>query len=141
MSIRNARLRTIINSLYLNSVIVNNRREDGIMESFIDERMQEMISKGKSCTICMLRKTSKRDEPGADKIVREHGKRNFEPRADGKLPIVCPVTDGSEVSGIGIFNLIVEETKKLMDEDPGIKAGLFTYELHACRGFPGSALA
>jgi hypothetical protein len=27
-----------------------------------------------------------------------------------------------------------------MDEDPGVKAGIFVYEVHACRGFPGDCL-
>lgn len=65
---------------------------------------------------------------------------NFALRADGFLPIVCPVNDGSGLSGVGIFTTSVEETKKIMDEDPGVKAGVFTYEVHPCRGFPGSTL-
>ena len=79
-------------------------------------------------------------EPGAHKIIWEHGRRNFTLRADGLLPIVCPVTDGTELSGVGIFNASVEETKKIMDEDPGVKAGVFVYEVHPCRNFPGSSL-
>jgi hypothetical protein len=27
-----------------------------------------------------------------------------------------------------------------MDDDPGVKAGVFEYEIHAVRGFPESAL-
>jgi len=44
------------------------------------------------------------------------------------------------VKGIGIFTTSVEETKRIMDEDPGIKAGIFTYEVHPCRSFPGAML-
>ena len=33
-----------------------------------------------------------------------------------------------------------EETKEIMDGDPGVQAGLFVYEVHPCRGFPGDAL-
>ncbi len=58
----------------------------------------------------------------------------------GLLSIVCPVSDGSEVAGIGIFNTSVEEVKTIMDEDPGVKAGMFVYEIHLCRGFPGDSL-
>lgn len=47
---------------------------------------------------------------------------------------------GSELSGLGIFNASVEETKKIMDKDPGVKAGIFVYEVHPCRGFPVSYL-
>jgi len=27
-----------------------------------------------------------------------------------------------------------------MDEDPAVKEGIFTYELHPCRSFPGDCL-
>ena len=27
-----------------------------------------------------------------------------------------------------------------MDDDPGVRAGVFEYELHPVRGFPGSTL-
>jgi hypothetical protein len=29
---------------------------------------------------------------------------------------------------------------QITDEDPGVQSGLFTYELHPVRGFPGSSL-
>ena len=49
------------------------------------------------------------------------------------MPIVCPVNDGGDVAGIGVFTTGLEETKKIMDEDPGVKAGIFAYEVRACR--------
>jgi hypothetical protein len=105
-----------------------------------DEFMQEMISKSRNYSIVILRHTPKRNEPGADKIIWEHGRRNFTLRDNGLLPIVCPVTDGSDLSGVGIFNAGIEETRKIMDEDPGVKTGVFIYEVHTCRSFPGSCL-
>jgi HD superfamily phosphodiesterase len=105
-----------------------------------DELMQQMISQSKDYSVVLLRRTSKQNEPGADKIILEHGRRNFTLHNDGFLPIVCPVTNGSELSGVYIFNASVEETKKIMDEDPGVKAGVFAYEVHICRSFPGSCL-
>jgi hypothetical protein len=41
---------------------------------------------------------------------------------------------------VGIFNGTVDEIRKVMDDDPGVKAGVFVYEIHACRGFPGDRL-
>jgi hypothetical protein len=76
----------------------------------------------------------------AEKIIWEHGRRNFTLRADGVLSLVCPISDGSDVSGIGIFNAPAEEVKKIMDEDPAVKAGVFVYEVHVCRSFPGDSL-
>ena len=49
------------------------------------------------------------------------------------MPIVCPVNDGGDVAGIGVFTTGLEETKKIMDEDPGVKAGIFACEVCACR--------
>lgn len=110
------------------------------MTTITDEYMREMLSRIREYTVLILKSTPKRHEEGADKIVREHGRRNFALRADGVLSIVCPISDGSDVSGIGIFNASPEEVKKIMDEDPGVQAGIFVYELHVCRGFPGDSL-
>ena len=54
--------------------------------------------------------------------------------------MVCPVADNSELSGVGIFDATMEETRKLVDEDPGIKAGIVSYEAHTGRVLPGSRL-
>jgi hypothetical protein len=56
------------------------------------------------------------------------------------LAVVLPVTDGSDVCGVGVFNGTVDETVALMNDDPGVQAGVFTFEVHACRGFPGDSL-
>jgi hypothetical protein len=114
--------------------------EAGKKTPISDEFMQRMISQSKEYSIVILKHTPKRDEPGVEKIIWEHGKRNFTFHANGLLPIVCPVNDGSEISGVSVFNASLEETKKLMDEDPGVKAGVFLYEVHTSRSFPGSCL-
>ncbi len=105
-----------------------------------DEFMRKMLALTKNYCIVILYSGPKRNEPGVDKIVWEHGRRNFNLRADGLLSIVCPITDDSNVDGIGIFNATVEQTRQVMDEDPGVKAGVFTYEIHPCRSFPGDCL-
>jgi hypothetical protein len=110
------------------------------MASITDEYMRDMLTKSRPYSVVLLRSTAGRQEPGADAIVWEHGRRNFMLRADGLLAIVCPVTDGSEWAGIGIFDATPEETARIMDEDPGVRAGVFTYEVHPVRGFPGDSL-
>lgn len=110
------------------------------MMTITDEYMRQMLAQTRQYCVVILRATPKRREEGVDKIVWEHGRRNFALRAEGVLPIVCPVSDGGDVSGIGIFNASLEEVKKIMDEDPAVKAGVFVYEVHVCRGFPGSSL-
>ena len=110
------------------------------MTPISDEFMWQMISTTKNYCIVILKAGPKRNEDGVEKIIWEHGRRNFALRADGVLSIVCPISDGSNVTGVGIFNANIEEVKKIMDEDPGVKAGVFVYEIHACRSFPGDSL-
>ena len=110
------------------------------MTTITDEFMRETVAKTKNYCVVILKETPKRNEPGADAIVREHARRNLVHRAEGLLSVVCPIADGSDVRGIGIYNASAEKVGELMEEDPGVKAGIFTYEVHPCRGFPGDAL-
>ena len=110
------------------------------MTTITDAYMRDMLAKTRSYVVMILRGTNKLNEPGAEAIVWEHGRRNFQLRADGLLAIVCPIRDGSGISGVGIFNTTVDEAKAIMDGDPAVQAGLFIYDLHACRSFPGDAL-
>ena len=42
--------------------------------------------------------------------------------------------------GIGVFAASVEDTIAIMNDDPGVAAGVFIYQVHPCLGFPGDAL-
>lgn len=110
------------------------------LPTITDEHMGDMLGKTKSYTVVLLKKTTKYHEPDAPSVIFEHGRRNFALRAAGKLAIVCPVLDESEWSGVGIFDADVDEVKRLYDADPGVLAGIFTYEAHAVRSFPGDNL-
>jgi hypothetical protein len=110
------------------------------MREISDEYMKEMIGRAREYCIVLLKSTAKRGDEAAGKIVWEHGRRNFQLREEGLLSIVCPINDGSEYSGVGIFNASAEKTREIMEGDPGVAAGIFTYEIHPCRGFPGSSL-
>jgi len=116
------------------------KREGNTMATFTDDAMKEMLTKVKPYSVVILRGGPKLLQPEAQKIVWEHGRRNFELRAEGKLVIVCPVRDGSDVCGIGIFNADARETQRIMDGDPGVKAGIFVYEIHPTASFPGDSL-
>src|SRR5215813_12458555 len=110
------------------------------MTMITDEYMKEMIATTKPFTVVILKKTEKANAPEALPIVWEHGRRNFSLKADGSLAIVCPIRDESEVCGVGIFTTDAEKTKEIMDGDPGVQAGIFVYEIHQKRSFPGSSL-
>ena len=77
---------------------------------------------------------------GVTTIIWKHGKRNSALRLAGLMPIVCPITDGSGITGIGIFVAPPEEVDQIMAADPGVRAGIFTYDIHPARSFPGSSL-
>jgi hypothetical protein len=109
-------------------------------ERITDEFMQQMRAAAKAYCVMILRAGPKWNQPGMDKIIWEHGRSNFQLRAKGILPIVCPITDSGDVKGIGIFDANLQETRNIMDEDPGVQAGIFVYETHPCRSFPGDSL-
>jgi hypothetical protein len=110
------------------------------MVTITDEYMRESLAKSKEYCVVILRHGPNWGMPGMEAIIWEHGRRNFALRAEGTLPIVCAIRDESDTSGVGVFTTHIEETRKIMDEDPGVKAGLFVYEVHPCRSFPGDAL-
>jgi hypothetical protein len=111
-----------------------------MLPEITDEYMQQMRMTTKNYTLMILKKGPEFVLPGIEKIIWEHGRRNFSLRAAGLLNIVCPVNDGTGVCGVGIFNTDVHEAKKIMDEDPGVEKKIFVYELHPCRSFPGDQL-
>ena len=104
-----------------------------------DDYMRRMIGTTHEYTLMILRAGPGRREPGAEQIVWEHGRRNFALRAEGswRSCVPWPTAATSQVSG---SSRRVRRHGKLMDEDPGVRAGVFVYEVHACRSFPGDAL-
>ena len=113
---------------------------DNSRNPITDEYMRQMSSTAREYCTVLLKVGPHRYEEGAEKIIWEHGRRNYALRADKVLSIVCPIADGSDVAGVCIFNATIEEVKKLMDEDPAIQAGVLIYEMHTCRSFPGDSL-
>jgi hypothetical protein len=105
-----------------------------------DDFMREMLTQTRPYCVVILKSGAKEGQADAQKIVWEHARRNFQLRAEGKLAVVCPVADGSDIRGVGIFTTDLEETKRVMEGDPGVQAGIFVYEIHPSRSFPGDAL-
>jgi len=110
------------------------------MAEITDDFMRDMMTKSKPYTVVLLKAEVRRSTPEADAIVWEHGRRNFSLRADGVLAIVCPVLDDSGWAGVGIFDGTPDEIRRIMDQDPGVQAGVFSYEVHPVRSFPGDCL-
>ena len=95
------------------------------MQIITDEYMREILPTARSYTLVILKVTPKRREPGVEKVIWEHGRRNFALRAKGVMPIVCPVNDGGDVAGIGIFTAGLEEDQKDHGRGSGRESGDF----------------
>ena len=110
------------------------------MVTVTDEEMQAALASSRIYCVVILRKGPKYDDLGAKAIIREHGRRNLALRKKGALPIICASADKSEMRGVGVFNADESEVRRIMDGDPGVQAGIFTYETHSVRSFPGFSL-
>ncbi len=111
-----------------------------MLPTITDETMRARLSGAQAYTAVVLRTTATFTRPDVDPIVWEHGRRNMALTDAGLLPIVLPVNDDTGVAGIGIFALTPQDTTTVMNDDPGVRAGIFSYHAHPVRGFPGSAL-
>jgi hypothetical protein len=120
--------------------------DDSGLPEISDREFLELRQTGAPYTVMILKAGPNFEMPGPDRdpqvmdIIMAHGKRNARLKAAGLLAIVCPIADGSGVTGIGIFDASPEEAERIMREDPGVKAGVFTFDVHPSRSFPGSTL-
>jgi hypothetical protein len=111
------------------------------MATITDAQMHDWWESAAPYTIMIL-STTARYKAASDRrgIIREHARRMMSLQADGILPIVCPARDHGDLAGIGIFAAAPDRTARIMVEDPGVRAGLFSYEVHPCSSKPGSVL-
>lgn len=110
------------------------------MKHFTDQEMGELLPSAREYSVVILKRGPRFGDESSPAIIWEHGRRNFGLRDDGVLAVVLPVADESDLCGIGVFAATVDETTAIMQEDPGVAANVFTYQVHPCRGFPGDAL-
>ena len=105
-----------------------------------DEDMARARAASRTYTIALLKRGPAYRPPESDPIIREHARRNFGLRAAGLLSIVCPISDGTEMAGIGIFDADRPTVERIMRGDPAVQASVLTYETHVAFSFPGDAL-
>ena len=71
------------------------------------------------------------DSVTAAKIQKAHTENINRMAASGKLNVAGPFLDEGEMRGIFIFDSGNEdEVKQLVENDPAVKAGRLTYEIH-----------
>jgi hypothetical protein len=78
--------------------------------------------------------------PELAKIVWEHGRRNMQLHAEGKMALVGPVAGGGELVGLCVFTVPEAEARALMDGDGAVRARFFVYDVISWYGFPGDGL-
>jgi hypothetical protein len=59
----------------------------------------------------------------------------------GLLPVVCPVGDGSGVTGISVFDASPEDVDRIMANDPGVRAGVFSLRRPLDQELSGGAVS
>ncbi len=120
--------------------------DDAQLPEVTDDQLQQALATTRPFTVVVLRAGPRYEPPGPDRsaevaqTVLAHGKRNYALHLAGLLPVVCPVADGSDLTGIGVFDATPEEVDRILAADPGVQAGIFTYDIHPSRSFPGSTL-
>jgi len=67
----------------------------------------------------------------------EHGRRNFSLRADGLLPIVRQIADGTDTCGVGVLTVHPAAAAEIMDADPRVRAGRLSLRAAPVPEFPG----
>lgn len=110
------------------------------MTPITDEYMKEMLKHTKDYSIVIMKSTGDLTKPGIGPVLREHARRNFRLRSEGVLPVVCPVTGDSEIVGVGIMTTTPDKAREIMEEDPCVLLGIFTFEVYPCKSFPGDTL-
>jgi hypothetical protein len=105
-----------------------------------DQHMRDGLASSRAYTVAILARGPAYHPPTSDPIIWEHGRRNFALRAAGLLSIVCPISDGTQTAGVGIFDTDPATTERILQGDPAVQAGVLTYQIHPTRGFPGDCL-
>lgn len=115
------------------------------MVEISDDYMRQKLQTVRPYTLVLLKKgpayqdqASRTPEQAA--IVWNHGRRNMALNAAGKMALVGPVAGGGDLVGLCVFAVPQAEARALMDEDGGVQAGVFVYEIVTWFGFPGDGL-
>lgn len=110
-----------------------------------DAYMQERIAQARAYPMVLLKagpnyQPPQSRTPEQAAIVREHGRRNMQMHAEGKMALVGPVFGALPLVGICVFTVAADEARAIMEGDPALKAGIFVYEVATWYGFPGDGL-
>ena len=103
-----------------------------------DDDIRAVAATARPYSVALLR-WADRSREGADTAEWEHQRRMVSLRADGTIAILCPVR-ADDLAGIAILTVPVERAGAIMAQDPCVRAGVMTVEVHPCASFPGDSL-
>lgn len=121
--------------------------DDSALPEVSESQLMAALAGTRPYTVVVLKAGPRYSPPGPNRdpevaaTILQHGVRNMRLRMAGLLRVVCPVADGSDVAGVGIFEATPEECDAIYSRDPAVMASILTYELHPTRTFPDSSLA
>jgi hypothetical protein len=104
-----------------------------------DEQIQQLAATAKPFSMALLSWADGRFQDGADAIELEHQRRMVSLRLDGTIVVLCPIPSDQRC-GMAILNVPADEATTIMQDDPCVRSGMMTVEVHACFGFPGDTL-
>lgn len=121
--------------------------DDSALPEVSESQLMAALAGTRPYTVVVLKAGPRYSPPGPNRdpevaaTILQHGVRNMRLRMAGLLRVVCPVADGSDVAGVGIFEATPEECDAIYSRDPAVMASILTYEIHPTRTFPDSSLA
>ena len=110
------------------------------MNRITDDQIGQLAATGKPLSMVHLRWAPGRDQDGAAAIEREHQRRMVSLHADGTIAVLCPVLSDS-LAGVAIMTGTPKQAEEIFATDPCVQAGMMTFEVFACVGFPGDAIS
>jgi uncharacterized protein YciI len=108
-----------------------------------DEYIAAQIATGKQYTVVFL-KTGGVPKPEGEAraaLQRAHQRHLFALKQEGLATLFGPFTDGGDLRGMVFFNTADQDlVRRRIAEDPYVRAGVMTFELHAWFGLPGDGI-
>lgn len=121
--------------------------DDSALPEVTESELMSALANTRPYTVVVLKAGPRYSPPGPNRdpavaaTIMQHGVRNMRLRLAGLLRVVCPVADGSDVAGVGVFDATPEDCDAIYSRDPAVMASILTYEVHPTRTFPDSSLA
>lgn len=109
-----------------------------------NESVRAQVAKGKQyCVSFLIEGPNYRSFP-PEQLEENHWahlRYLFSLKEAGKLVVNGPMSEHADIRGVSIWNTNdVEEVRTLLNGDPAVQAGRFTFEVYPYFSMPGSAL-